>query len=441
MRRLRGLQWVVFMLIFGLASATAQTEKIADLVRRADTAFADENRTLAQNLYLQVVGLNPEQSHSIFRLGQLAKNDEAALEWYARYVELEPDDAWGWIALGDKYLRVGKAMEARDAFRRAAKLAPQAKEIPPRLEKAGLRAAPVLEPLGGVAGDSDGNRTWKFGLSGDAALRYGFRIGARATRSRISDGFTVANLDEGLFRLQGRPKAALRLDASAGAVRLSAPGSLAWTTPEADVHLRWNSAGNAGSIDVRALRVPLGTTPLLVGNRAMRNEFRLGGTVPVGPVRLRIGGRDAGIDTAVEKRNRKIQIDAALVLPIGWRGEFSAQYHRIGFERASLAGYFAPKRVETVEGGSYWELGGDGRWSAEIDLGIGMQRLAIQRQAVGPWKAALRAWGMWNFDLTKTVILKAEGEAYSAPFAPVGVSTAPNWRYAALSFSLAFRLF
>jgi len=436
----RGFQALLFVALCGAASAAAQTDKIADLVRRADTAFEDENRDLAQKLYLQAVELNPEQSHAIYRLGQLATNNEAALAWYARYVKLEPDDAWGWIALGDKYLRVGKDVEAFDAFRRAAKLAPQAKEIPARLETAGLRAAPVLEPLGGVSGDSDGNRTWKFGISGDAALRHGFRIGGKATRSRINDGLTLATLDEGLFRLQGRPRAGVRLDVVAGGVRLNAPAAVAWTTPEADFRLRWNSAVNAAAIDVRALRVPLGTTPLLVTNRAMRNELRLGGTVPVGPVRLRVGGRDAGIETAVEKRNRKIQFDGGLVVPIGWRGEFSAQYHRISFERASHAGYFAPKRVETIEGGSYWEFGGDGRWSAEIDVGIGMQRLALQQQPVGPWKPALRAWGMASLDLTKTVIFKAEGEAYSAPFAPAGVSTAPNWRYAALGFSLVFRL-
>ena len=173
----------------------------------------------------------------------------------------------------------------------------------------------------------------------------------------------------------------------------------------------------------------------------MRNEFRLSGTVPLGPLRLRAGGRAADIETAVEDGNRKLQGDAALVFPVGWRGEFSAQYHRIGFQRASLAGYFAPKRVETVEGGSYWQIGGDGRWSAEVDLGAGMQRIAIQKQAAGAWKPALRAWGMWNVDLTRAVALRGEVEAYSAPFAPAGVSTAPNWRYAALSFSLLFRVF
>ena len=241
--------------------------------------------------------------------------------------------------------------------------------------------------------------------------------------------------------MQGRPRMALRFEFSGGVARLAPPRTSAWSTPEGDVRLRWNSAGNAWSFDLRGLRTPLGTTPLLVANRAMRNELRLSGTVPLGPVRLRAGVRGADIATAVEDKNRKLQGDAALVFPVGWRGEFSAQYHRIGFQRASLAGYFAPRRVETVEGGSYWQIGGDGRWSAEVDLGVGMQRIAIQKQAVGAWKPALRAWGMWDVELTRAVALRGEVEAYSAPFAPAGVSTAPSWRYAALSFSLLFRVF
>ena len=150
MKRLNSLPVCIFALVTCAFPVVAQTDTIADLVRQADAAFDDENRNLARKLYLDVVALNPEQSHSVYRLGQLANGDEAALAWFERYVELEPDDAWGWIAAGDKYLRVGKVVEARAAFQRAAKLAPEAQEIPPRLEKARLRAAPVLEPLGWV---------------------------------------------------------------------------------------------------------------------------------------------------------------------------------------------------------------------------------------------------------------------------------------------------
>ena len=116
MKRLNSLLVWIFALVTCAFPVVAQTDKIADLVRRADAAFDDENRKLAQKLYLDVVALNPEQSHSVYRLGQLANGDEAALAWFERYVKLEPDDAWGWIAAGDKYLRVGKSCRSSRGF-------------------------------------------------------------------------------------------------------------------------------------------------------------------------------------------------------------------------------------------------------------------------------------------------------------------------------------
>lgn len=435
---MRKLSLVFIMLL--AAPLAAQIDKTADLVRRADTAFDDEDRKLALALYLQVLEINPDQSHAVYRLGQLSGNDETALRWYLRYVALEPDDAWGWLAAGDKYLRVGKTVEALDAYRHAARLAPGAEDVRQRLGRARFPAAPALEPIGGYARDSDGNQTWRYGLSGDVAIRGGFRFGAQATRSDIDDGLTTAVLDEGVFRLDGRPRSTLRLQLDAGVARLAAEGSGTWTTPETNLHLRWHELGGPAVLDVRALRMPLGTAPLLVHNQAMRNELRLQGTLPAGPLRLKLGTRAAAIATAVERANLRLQGDAAVALPIGWRGEVSAQYHRLGFQRTSSAGYFAPRRVETVEGGSYWELGGEGRWSAEVDLGIGMQRLEKQGEPVGPWKLAVRGWGSVNLDLSRIIRLRSELEAYSAPFAPSGAVTAPNWRYFSFTFGLLFRI-
>ncbi len=439
MRFARLIGALAYCLLVG--SLVGQTERISQLVSQADEAFADENRALARKLYLEILDLNPEQSHSIYRLGELADSDRAAATWFERYVAMEPDDAWGWLALGNRYLRLGKAVEARAALRRAAKLAPEAKEVRPVMERAIRRAAPVLEPLGGFTTDSDGNRIWTYGLSAEAPTREAFRIGARLARSAISDGFSAATLVQGAVRLQGQPRRQLRLDFNGGLARLGISSGGSWSTPIADLRMRWAHASNGSSFEIRGARNPLGTTPLLIANRAMRDELRVSGSAPVGPLRVRAGGRIAEITSPVERSNRRLQEDGALVLPMGWRGEFSAQYHRIGYQRASAAGYFAPKSVDTVEGGTYWEIGGDGRWSAEIDLGAGLQRLARQNEAAGAWKPALRAWGTFTVDLTRAVALRSEMEAYSAPFAPVGVSTAPNWRYATVSFGLLLRLY
>jgi hypothetical protein len=301
-----------------------------------------------------------------------------------------------------------------------------------------LRAAPTVEPLGGYVRDSDGNSTWRYGLNGDVALRDAWRLGVHGLMSRIGDGLTDATMGEGLVRLEGRPRQALRVDLAGGLVSLTPPGGSSWFTGEGDAHLRWRSKG--AGLELRAQRLPLGTTPLLVENQVMRNEGRLGIELPVGPLRVRGTGRVAMIEAVGEDANRRLQGDGVLALPLGWRGEISVQYHRLGFEHASSVGYFAPERVETAEGGTYWELGGDGAVSLSFDLGAGVQRLAEQGTDVGPWKPAFRGWAMLAVDVTRTLQWRTEAEAYNAPFAPVGVSTAPDWRYGAVTTSLLVRM-
>ena len=428
----------VLVILLAILARPLHAQDAAGLLRRADSAFAAEDRALAARLYRQVLELDGEQSRVVYRLGVLSGNDETALGWFKRYVVLEPGDAWGWLAVGDKSLRVGKTVEAREAFQHAAALAPQAEEVQQRLARGRLRAAPTLEPVGGYARDSDGNRTWKYGLNGDVALRGGWRFGGRVVRSAIGDGSGDATLDEGLVRLEGRPRMAWRVDLSGGPTRLATPDTDPWLTGVGDARIRWRRQATA--VEIRAQRVALGTTPQLVANRAMRNEAKLGIELPAGPLRLRAAGRAGLIEALGEDANRRLLGDAALVLPLGWRGEISAQYHQLGYEQASTAGYFAPERVETIEGGSYWELGGDGAVSFSVDLGAGGQRVAEQGAEVGPWKLALRGWALLAVDLSRTIQWRTEAEAYSAPFAPVGVATAPDWRYGSITTGLLVRV-
>jgi len=433
---------LISALLLALISAVplAGQSKVKELLDQADTAFKDENRALAEKLYRQVLELDPYQSRAVYRLGQLSGNDEAALVWFLRYAKLEPDDAWGWVAVGDKSLRLGKAVEAKNAFAKAAGLEPKDSDIRERLAGARLLAAPGIEPLVGYERDSDANRTWRAGLGIDTAIRGGFRLGVRAWRASISDGFSSARVDSAILRLEGRPSREVRTDLSFGLSRLGIPETSSWTTPVADLRLRWRKPDGGPAVDFRAQRMALGTTPLLVANQAMRNEARLTLELPLGALRARVGGRAGQIRTLVEEPNARLQGDAALVLPFGWQGEVSIQYHRLGFSRATAAGYFAPQRVETIEGGTYWELGGDGRASLAFDLGAGIQRLAEQEELPGPWKLALRGWGRLAVDLAPGVQWRVEAEAYSAPFAPVGAVTTPNWRFFSVTTSLLLRL-
>lgn len=431
-----------------LAVPLAAQTSVKDLLRRADAAMADEDRVLAEKLYLQVIDLDPEQSAPYFRLGLLSRNAEVALGWFKRYAELEPADAWGWLAVGKKSLKVGKLREALAALERAAKIAPDAEDIREGLAEGRLRAAPTLEPLGGYSTDSENFRVGRYGVEVGTALRGGFRLSGRVVAADLKGGLLKASRDEILVRVEGKPRLALRLDLTAGLARTAAQGTNASgklktdsaVTPEADLRVRWRDPDGGPAFDIRLQRMSLASNPALVVSQAVQDDARIGLELPVGSFRVRGTGRASLIETAVEPSNRRLQADAALVWPFGWRGEATLQYHTLGFENSSGAGYFAPKSVQTLEAGTYWELGGDGRVSAVFDLGIGIQRLAKQGEDAGPWKPALRAWGYLAVDIVPTVQARLEAEAYSAPFAPVQAVAAENWKYLSVGVGLLVRL-
>jgi len=452
-RRIALFSIVVLLLAAGLAAQTPAK----DLLKKAKEAFDDEDRDLARELYLKVIELDPEESDAYYRLGVLADDPEEAVAWLKQYAELEPKDAWGWLALGDKLLKIGRTIEAREAYGTAARLAPEAEDIRDGLGRGRSASAIQLVPIGGYAGDSDKIKAWTYGLEGSAPLRGGFRLGARFRRTDLRGAFSRTSMDDYVVTVAGRPRAAMTLSAMAGLAEygmvklpnvppagqaaLNRTGNNGWTTPQGEFRFRWRPAGNGPSADVRLQRLPYATSPQLAFNRAVADDARLIAELPVGPLKVRGQGRISLIETRAEANNRRLETAAILAYPFGWQGEISVQYHVLGFARASTAGYFAPRSVETVEAGTYWELGGEGDWTAEIDLGAGIQRLARQGESSGPWNTALRGWGYFAYDLTPTLQFRIEAEAYSAPFAPVGAVTGENWRYLSLSAGLVARLY
>jgi len=436
------------LLAAALAVPIAAQTPVKDLLKRAEAAMEDEDRDLAEKLYLQVIELDPEESDPYYRLGLLARNAEAALDWFKQYAEIEPEDAWGWLAVGEKSLKVGKPLEALAAFERAAKLAPDAEDIQEGLAEGRLKAAPTIEPIGGFSQDSEKFGVTRYGGEGGISLRGGFRLAGRFVRSDLKGRLLKASIDEYLIRIEGKPRLALQLDLTAGLARTAVQGTgIAGrfkvdpiTTPEADLRVKWKDPDGGPRFDVRLQRTLYASTPPLVVSKAIMDDARIGFDLPVGPFRIRGMGRASLIETSLEPSNKRLQADAALVWPFSWWGEITLQYHTLGFERISDAGYFAPKSVETLEAGTYWELGGEGRVSAELDLGIGIQRLAKQGEAVGPWKPAFRGWGYLAVDIVPTVQARLEVEAYSAPFAPVQAVAAENWKYLSVGVGLLVRI-
>lgn len=357
--------------------------------------------------------------------------------WTAQHA----DDGGAWDALGRTLARSGRPRAAADAYGHAASLGVPGAAT--RLEAARAQSAFVAEPLAGSQRDSDGNATNRLGVLAGAMVADGTRLGGGVQRVTIRDDLDKVSGTDVFASLSARPSPAVRVEAQAGATLFGAPvlaGAAPWRAPRADVRLRLRAPLEGPSLELRAQHGALGYSPTLVANRVTRTEARATAEVPLGALRLRGAGRAGRVEATGEGANARTGYDAALVAPLGGRVQLSGQYRVLGFQRASLAGYFAPRRAETVEGGLYLEAGDDGVLALAADVGGGAQRVAEQGANPGRWTRALRAWAYASLALGPGRALYAELEAYDAPFAPEGVTTAGSWRFTALTAGVRWAL-
>jgi len=194
-------------------------------------------------------------------------------------------------------------------------------------------------------------------------------------------------------------------------------------------------------MDLRAERGPIGFSPQLIANQALRSEARATLDVPLAAFRMRGTGSLAQFESLAEPANRRAGAEVGVVVPLGGgRLQPSVNYRLGGFQRASLAGYFAPQRAETVEGGLYVEGNEDGPWSLAADLGGGMQRVTEHGGAQGPWSTVWRAWANAAFTIGPSRSWFLEVEAYDAPFALEGAATTGSWRFLSVSSGIRWSL-
>lgn len=403
-------------------------------LRRWDEALAAYARAEAMAPAERDVALG--RARLLERAGRASAAAAELQRWTARH----GDDGEAWDLLGRMSLRAGRPRAASAAFARAH--AAGTSGAAERLSLARALAAPAGEPVVGYQRDSDGNHTARFGVQGDVMIADGTRAGAGAQRLAIGDAADAVQGTELVARLSARPVPAVRLEVQGGATRFEAPrsGGVPWTAPHGEARLRWRAPLAGPSLEVRVQRAPLGYAPVLIASQVTRTEARATAEIPLGIVRLRGSARAGQLAALGEAGNGRTGTDAALVLPVGDRVQLSTQYRRLGFQRGSLAGYFAPRLAETAEGGVYLEGGGDGPVSIAADLGAGAQRVAEQGADVGRWTRALRAWAYASVALAPARAWYVELEAYDAPFAPEGITTAGNWRFLSLSTGVRWAL-
>lgn len=395
------------------------------------------------------------------RIFQRAGQRRQALQVLAQWTDGHPQDAEAWDQLGREQLRAGQQRKAIRSFTRADSLGGVAGSAL-RLRAARSAAAPAVEPLGGYQRDSDGNVARVAGLRGDMLVADGARVGLAARRGEVGDDSLTSQSTSVHGTLQLRPDPALRLNVDGSIRQFDDPTGARWTHPEIDAQLRLRGSARGPALDVRGQHLTLGASPLLVRNQVTRSELRAMLDLPVGALRLRPGGRVGVVQAAVPvvlsgvplppmgprsspqqrnaERNTRAGFDASLAWPVTAAFEWSAQYHRLSYQRSSDAGYFAPRVAETIESGIYTEVGSDGPVSLAADVGGGVQRMAPHGTSVGEWAAAFRVWSALTVPFQPGRSLWAELEAYDALFAPTSVATSTSWRYLALSLGVRWSI-
>ena len=387
---------------------------------------------------------------------------DAARELIA-WTALHPDDGEAWDLLGRLYMRSRRPNAAAAAFSNASQHNHAGSES--RLIAARAAYSAAITPEVSTTGDSDGNRTNRFGGVIDFMIADGTRLGIGMRRNVVGTDIEDVQGTGAEARLAAASTDGMQLTLRGGATSFAIPttnpipqqpgppqgggppfgtapgGRESWTAFEFDGRLRARQSMSGASFDGRVEHAAFSYSPLLIANHATRTEARLALEVPVATLRVRGMGRFGMVHTVDEAPNRRTGFEGALLLPLGsGRVQPSVQYREVGYQHPTLAGYFAPRRAATAEGALYFETGDDGRLSMAADLGAGMQRVTPHGGGPGLWTRAWRAWTSASVALGPARAWYVEAEAYDAPFGLEGAATAGTWRYLSLSSGVRWAL-
>lgn len=444
------LRRVALLLMLGLVvpgprGALAQSPgRVAALLARADSAWAAKAESVAASEYAAVLAADPENSHATYRLAQLTRNDPAAaLRLFQRYVVLEPEDPWGYMAVADALAQAGRYPEALQSYDDALRLAPGEPEAIAGRAKVFPRArvaAPAVTPLVSGSRDSDGNTTFRIGGSAELAAQGALRLGVEANRDRVTDGVATAGLAQIGLRAAWRPSRLASIEGALGGTRLQPSDSGSTTVvPTGRLRARWRSSHGA-AVDVRAQRGVLAASPLLVDNRVVRTEVRTVVEIPVTrALKLRGLGRTAVLSDTADV-NHRTELGLVLAFALSPAIELSGQVHQLRYSHASTAGYFAPRLGQVVEAGSYMELETASGWLLALDVGAGAQRVAEFGGQPGPWTRSLRGYALITAPLAPGRALQLELEGEDSTVAREAATTAGAWRYGSAALSLRWAL-
>ncbi|HUH12227.1 MAG TPA: tetratricopeptide repeat protein, partial [Longimicrobiales bacterium] len=120
---------VALTLPAALAAQAPPAGEVPALLARADSAFERGDSAAAARGYAAVLDADPANSRATYQRARLLPpGSPEAIRLFRRYTALEPDDAWGFIALGQSLLDAGAPADAVAAFAEAERIEPGTRE-------------------------------------------------------------------------------------------------------------------------------------------------------------------------------------------------------------------------------------------------------------------------------------------------------------------------
>lgn len=413
------------------------------------------------------------RAHALARSG----HTDDAITAYERWLARAPGDAEAWRALAAQQHRAGRYDEEIVALSHAAasdSSAATRRAVTRETERARRLGQGTVEPRVSGSRDSDGLTTTAAGVTVSSPLLGRTRLSAFTSAGSAGDG-TVARASQDVsFGMEYRPLAQLRLQFTGGITRAdrsfidtmgtatpatpppTGPGrggslpigrpptagtSSSESFPVGSARLRWRKPDDAIAVDVRASRQLLDASPYLVAQGALRDEASFSLDLRLaGPVRARGFAKIGNVHNADESNGRQIFGGALAWVPGAYELSLRAQTMRL--DTATALAYFSPRRVQTVELGTYFERETDRGITIAMDLGGGAQQVTEWSSAAAGWSPTLHAWSQVVVPLNSTFALGTEIEAYDSRVgsdARVATLPASRWRYASALLSLRVR--
>lgn len=409
-------------------------DEAGSLMSDADRALQAGDTAQARLVYERITREFPDQSRAWYQLATLAAEPAPRVRLLLRYVTLEPDDAWGWLALGHAQRDAGDVSAAAGSYERAAQLAPADPEITAARRSLAPTTHWALHPFVHGSGDSDGSDQRTYGGSATAE-RGPVQFGLEGASLHLSDaeGTQLSGL-QAAASVRYRRGAAQAV-ATIGVLQV---GDSSLTEPIGTVRVRWRPPEGVAA-EVRLRREPLTATPALLAAPVVLTEARAVLELPVlGPLYLRGAARHGQLADPADT-NARTSLSAGPVVRVTPLLEVSVMAVRGGYARTATAAYFAPERVDAIDAGVYWENSGDGSLVLAVDAGGGMERVARFGERAGEWGPAFRLWSRATWWLRRGAGLQVDVEAYDTRAGDAVAATSDGWRWLSVTAGLLLR--